>query len=119
MPKMPHLFLKGRSRTLKSPEATLRAFGVIEMQSFLNNCCNLMRMHPIALPLVVKCLEHKPGVSGLLLIEESHIAAHTFWDTGEIYFDAFSCKPFNINEVKKFVADTFGVEILESEVRMR
>ena len=36
------------------------------------------------------------GVSGFVLIAESHISIHTFPDRGYINIDIFSCKEFNV-----------------------
>ncbi len=35
------------------------------------------------------------GVSGFVLIAESHIAIHTFPDHGQVWVDIFSCKGFD------------------------
>lgn len=35
------------------------------------------------------------GVSGFVIIAESHIAVHTFPEHGQVWVDIFSCKGFN------------------------
>ena len=46
------------------------------------------------------------GISGFVLIAESHISIHTFPDRGYLNVDIFSCKDFDaessLNDVKRF-----------------
>ena len=49
------------------------------------------------------------GVSGFVLIAESHISVHTFPDRGYINIDIFSCKDFNTDDALEDVKTTFGL----------
>jgi len=40
-----------------------------------------------------------PGISGIQMVEESHISIHTYKETGEINVDVFSCKDFSFEEI--------------------
>ena len=46
------------------------------------------------------------GVSGFVIIAESHISIHTFPDRGYVNIDVFSCKDFDaeaaLSDVKRF-----------------
>jgi S-adenosylmethionine decarboxylase len=39
------------------------------------------------------------GISGFVMIAESHISAHTFPERGEVSADVFSCKNFDVEKV--------------------
>jgi S-adenosylmethionine decarboxylase len=57
-----------------------------------------MGMTKIAPPAVVRYKGTKPedwGVSGYVMIAESHIALHTFPERSLIWVDIFSCKDFD------------------------
>jgi len=61
-------------------------------------------MTKIAPPYVLRYVGAKPeewGVSGLVLIAESHISIHTFVERRYANIDVFSCKSFNANQVIK------------------
>ncbi len=64
-----------------------------------------MGMTKIAPPTVVRYRGPKPedwGISGFVLIAESHISIHTFPERGLLWADIFSCKGF---EATTFVED--------------
>jgi S-adenosylmethionine decarboxylase len=54
------------------------------------------------------------GLSGFVLIAESHISVHTFPDRGYINIDIFSCKEFDPVSSLEEVKRTFGL----AEVRV-
>ena len=57
-----------------------------------------MGMTKIAPPMVVRYKGSKPedwGVSGYVMIAESHISMHTFPERSLIWADIFSCKDFD------------------------
>lgn len=49
------------------------------------------------------------GVSGFVIIAESHISVHTFPDRQYVNIDIFSCKDFNANSSLEVVKRTFGL----------
>ncbi len=53
------------------------------------------------------------GVSGFVLIAESHISIHTFPERSYINIDIFSCKEFDTDYAIKDLKENFGL----SEVR--
>jgi S-adenosylmethionine decarboxylase len=86
-------------------------------------------MTKIAPPYVFRYLGVKPedwGITGIVLIAESHISIHTFPDRDYICIDIFSCKEFDtlnaleeikqwfgLNEVKSYTLER-GLEFLDS-----
>ena len=49
------------------------------------------------------------GVTGFVVIAESHISVHTFAGRGYINVDVFSCKDFDADFVEKRVIETFAM----------
>ena len=77
------------------------------ISSFLDEHPSAIGMTKIVPPLVCTYRGETPedwGVSGFVLIAESHISIHTFPDRGYLSIDVFSCKEFDpspsVDEVK-------------------
>jgi len=51
-----------------------------------------------------------PGQSMVQMITTSHSSLHFFSDTGEIYFDLYSCKDFDPGKVMALFDSHFGLE---------
>ena len=65
-------------------------------------------MAKIAPPYVLRYVGAKPeewGVSGFVLIAESHISIHTFVEQRYVHIDVFSCKGFDVNQTIKDLSD--------------
>jgi len=65
-------------------------------------------MTKIAPPSVIKYVGAKPddwGVSGIVLIAESHISIHTFVERCYVNIDVFSCKDFDADKVIRDFSD--------------
>ena len=59
-------------------------------------------MTKIAPPYVIRYVGAKPeewGISGFVLIAESHISIHTFVEQCHVNIDVFSCKSFDADHV--------------------
>ena len=54
------------------------------------------------------------GVSGFVLIAESHISVHTFPDRGYVNIDVFSCRDFDAAASLRVIEEIFGLS--ESKV---
>jgi S-adenosylmethionine decarboxylase len=70
-------------------------------------------MTKIASPHVQRYVGDKPedwGISGFVLIAESHIAIHTFPDRGYLWADIFSCKAFEADDAIRQLAEEFEVD---------
>jgi len=59
------------------------------------------------------------GVSGIVLIAESHISIHTFADKGFVTLDIFSCRDFDVDEAVAFFSAQFKPERIEKQLIMR
>ena len=50
------------------------------------------------------------GVSGFVIIAESHIAVHTFPEHGQVWVDIFSCKGFDETPAIDLIVDAFELK---------
>jgi len=74
-------------------------------------------MTKIAPPYVFRYLGSKPedwGISGFVLIAESHISIHTFPERCLVNIDVFSCKDFDSEQVIKDIQAKFELTELRS-----
>jgi len=79
---------------------------------FLEHCPDLIHMTKIMPPYVFKYHAKVPedwGVSGFVLIAESHISIHTFPERGYLSLDIFSCKDFDYQQAVTYVTELFGI----------
>src|SRR4051794_4024876 len=49
------------------------------------------------------------GVTGFVIIAESHISIHTFPERGYVWLDVFSCKDFDSDGATDIIVNTFGL----------
>ncbi|WP_303674459.1 S-adenosylmethionine decarboxylase [Vampirovibrio chlorellavorus] len=49
------------------------------------------------------------GVTGMVVIAESHLSFHSFTEKDYFFFDLFSCKPFAVDAAVQFVLKAFEV----------
>ncbi len=69
-------------------------------------------MTKIMPPYVFRYAGAKPsdwGVSGFVLIAESHVSIHTFPEHGLVHIDIFSCKGFSAAKAIAYVREKFGL----------
>lgn len=59
------------------------------------------------------------GLSGFVIIAESHIAIHTYPTQGFLTLDIFSCKDFDTEAALNYFADRFRVKNLDHQVFSR
>lgn len=87
------------------------------LKKFLVDVTEKVEMHVLFGPVVVSGIPENPGLSGFVIIDYSHISAHTFTNNGEAEVDIFSCKPFEQEKAKEAVLNYFKVP--ESSVRFQ
>lgn len=103
------------------------------VRRFLTDCPNTLGMTRITEPKVVEYnapKENDSGVSGFVIIAESHISIHTFPHRDYVNVDIFSCQSFDhqralaeaknlfrLKEVKTWLLDR-GLEWLDSRQGM-
>ena len=79
---------------------------------FLDHCPDLITMTKIMPPYVFKYHAHIPedwGVSGFVLIAESHISVHTYPEKSYLSLDIFSCKDFDHQKAVSYATELFGI----------
>lgn len=59
------------------------------------------------------------GITGFVVIAESHISIHTFQDKNYAFVDVFSCKFFDYERVKKILIEAFESKSAKAHVVMR
>jgi S-adenosylmethionine decarboxylase len=81
-----------------------------------------INMTKISEPLVLQYTGDKPedwGVTGFVIIAESHISVHTFPDRGYVWVDVFSCKEFETEGAVDRIVETFGLTHVTTKVHDR
>tara|TARA_Y100000294_G_scaffold156460_1_gene157325 strand:+ start:750 stop:1169 length:420 start_codon:yes stop_codon:yes gene_type:complete len=79
----------------------------------LNNLPKNLGMTKMTLPHVVKWLDSGAtieGMSGFVMIAESHISIHTFPEKEYVFIDVFSCKGFDVDNAVKLLVNAFGAK---------
>ena len=82
-----------------------------KIQDLLGQLPGLIDMVKISKPLVVEYTDGISkidwGITGFVLIAESHISIHTFPERNYVNIDVFSCKEFDYTNVADKVAGAF------------
>lgn len=81
-----------------------------------------IEMQNITLPYVVKWLDigaEEEGITGFVIIAESHIAIHTYPEKKYMFADVFSCKTFHVNKTVDLFLKTFEAKHYEKNVIKR
>ncbi len=79
---------------------------------FLDRCPEVIQMTKIMPPYVFKYHAPNPedwGISGFVLIAESHISIHTYPEKRYLSLDIFSCKHFDHQKALTYVTELFGI----------
>ena len=103
----------GLHLTLDGYEASQEQLANLDtIYEFLEHCPDLIHMTKIMPPYVFKYHGKVPedwGVSGFVLIAESHISIHTFPDRAYLSLDIFSCKDFDYQQAVAYVTELFSI----------
>ena len=89
---------------------------------FLKDTPELIGMTKIMPPLVFPYHGKVPedwGLSGFVIIAESHISIHTFPDKLYLSLDIFSCKDFDVEAAVAMAVRQFGISKVEQRVSPR
>ena len=73
---------------------------------FLNKIVSLCSMKPLIPPYIVEYKDpwaSTPGLTGFVVIAESHVSIHTFPDNNYVFLDIFSCKTFESESIIEFI----------------
>lgn len=111
-----HLIIEGRGgdwRKLQDLPA------LYELLDTLPGRINMTKIMP---PIVTRYVGVTPedwGISGFVMIAESHISVHTFPERGEVAIDVFSCKEFDPAHTCDQLIEAFGLSEVETCVLRR
>jgi S-adenosylmethionine decarboxylase len=86
------------------------------VQKFLDELPEQIGMTKIIPPYVFPysgLVPEDKGITGMVIIAESHLSFHSFTEKDYFFFDIFSCKPFDVDYVQRLVLETFGVKDYE------
>jgi S-adenosylmethionine decarboxylase len=109
------LELYGCNERISDPEA---------IKLFLQQLPEIIDMHKISEPMITvypgrEGSFDKGGISGFILIAESHITIHTFNAQKYATIDIFSCKEFDVARAEKFIIEHFSPQKVERNFLMR
>ncbi len=78
--------------------------------NLLDELPDVIDMHKITAPYTfIYRPQHNPaewGISGFVIIAESHISIHTFPDNGHAFVDIFSCRQFDIHKAMNYIVSS-------------
>ncbi len=90
------------------------------VRELLDTYPEAISMTKISEPLVHRYTEGRVpndwGISGFVLIAESHISVHTFPERGYLNVDIFSCKPFDADLAVEELRGRFGITEVRTQV---
>lgn len=78
----------------------------LELRKMLFGLVEVLRMTPLS-KIIMKKGNADEGWTGLIIIEQSHIAFHSFDELGETWVDILSCKKFSQKKVKLYLDTCF------------
>jgi len=83
----------------------------------LNGLPNLIGMQKIGFPHIAQFKDPKIlGISGVIMIVESHISIHTYPLKEYLSADVYSCKKFDFQRVIDFFKKTYQIKKLETNL---
>lgn len=129
--------MKKKKSTAKEPfvfygkHVTVDAYGIAksklasheEVFHLLSDLPEKLGMRKLTVPYVVFCDEGDKkgdwGVSGFVMIYESHISCHTWPALGYVSMDVYSCRPFDHKKTIAFLKSYFGAKKMNVRVIKR
>ena len=89
----------------------------------LNRLPGKIGMSKMTLPYVCKWMDKfsdgTEGISGIVMIAESHISIHTFPDQDYVFMDVFSCRNFETDKAINYLISAFGAKKFKTNVFKR
>jgi S-adenosylmethionine decarboxylase len=89
---------------------------------YLKNLPELIHMTPITQPYVFPysgLVPEDKGITGIVIIAESHISVHSFEENGYCFIDIFSCKDMDVDKAIEITLDMFKPESYELNIVKR
>ncbi|MSQ31758.1 MAG: S-adenosylmethionine decarboxylase proenzyme [Dehalococcoidia bacterium] len=87
------------------------------VRNFLNEFPPKVDLHKLMEPKVLRYVGEKPddwGISGFVIIAESHISVHTFPERSYVNIDVFSCMDFAPEKILKEIRTFFDLKQVDS-----
>lgn len=96
---------------------------VSHVRQFLQDMPDLIGMTPISQPLVLK-FDVLPdfdesGVTGIIVIAQSHISIHTYPEKGFFTTDIYSCAPFDLEGATIYTKNHFQAPTYDAQIVWR
>lgn len=98
-------------------ECTKNLNSTEKIHEFLTEVVKKVHMHILKGPLISPGIPENPGISGVILVDFSHISVHTFIRHNEALIDVFSCKPFERNPMVDYCCEFFGAERQNARIK--
>ena len=92
------------------------------VRSLLDSYPGEINMTKISEPFVLNYSGEKPedwGITGFVIIAESHISVHTFPEHGYVWVDIFSCKEFEADGATGRIIKDFGLTHVTQKIHDR
>lgn len=100
-----HLFILGHSERFKQMRGRVRLVrNLLEMLASITSM-KLIEIDGVKNPIVIDTNLTEDGVTGVALIQESHIAMHTWAESGCFRFTLDSCKEFDPEYIKAYLVN--------------
>lgn len=87
--------------------------------NYLKMLPGLIQMTPITQPYVFPysgLVPEDKGITGIVIIAESHLSIHSFEDKGYSFIDIFSCKGFDVDKAIEITLSTFKPQTYELNI---
>ena len=93
-----------------------------KVKEFLLKISDEIEMKRLIEPVVISHKSEKKdesGITGFVIIAESHISIHTYPEKSQAFIDVFSCKEFDLIKAKKVVQEFFSPNKIEKNISFR
>ena len=110
---MIHLIIDGKMGNRE------KLYDVNIIKRLLKELPEKLSMNPICNPEIVDYkadIKEEDGVSGFVMIAESHISVHTYPEMGKVYFDIFSCKGFDMDNCIEYIKKAFELKDIKKYI---
>lgn len=94
------------------------------VEGALRELSDIMGLHIIVGPIIVHYVGKEgslsgEGLSGFVIVAESHVSIHTDIRTGYASIDVYSCKEFNIDSIERYLKAEFKPRKVEKKLILR
>ncbi len=122
---------KEQTEALSGKHLTIDAYGITperlrassSIYNRLDDIPGMLGMRKLTTPQIAFCQSPNRqgnwGISGFVMIYESHIALHTWPENGYVSMDVYSCKDFDDKKVVQLLQDHWGATKMSVNVIAR